>query len=134
METQELKTSIHIKMLSGFYYLVSVCLLLTGLAYCFMPDILKSNFADNTIMLKMTTKEFVVYGGAMILLSLFEALLAYKLSKLLNWAKIIALAISALGFLWALLAIFIYGGLENFIFIILHSYFIWVLMTKYYGK
>ena len=129
-----MKTSIHIKMLSGFYYLVSVCLLLMGFVYCFMPEILKSSFGDNTIMLEMTTKEFVVYGIIMILLSLFKALLAYKLSKLLNWAKIIALVISILGFIWALFAIIIYGGLENSIFIILHSYFIWVLMTKYYGK
>ncbi len=132
--TQKLSTSIHIKVLSGFYYIVAICLLLAGIVYCFMPDVLKSSFADNAFLQQMSNGEIAAYGGIMIVVSVLEALLACKLSKLSKWAKVVALVISILGVLWAFVALFVYQGLENLFFIILHGYFIWVLTTNFHEK
>ncbi len=126
--------SIHVIVVSGFYYLVALCLLLAGLVYCLMPEMLKSAMSDNPQLSAMSNAEIALYGGVMILVALLEALLAYKLSRLSKWARWIALAISALGLLWALIALFVYPGAENYIFVVLHAYFIWALTTKYYGK
>jgi|GEM_PF-2072400 len=133
METKTSKPTAHVKVLSGFYYLVSGCLFLTGLVYCLMSGFLKNSFTDNAIMQETTTDQFVLYGIVMIALSVLEALLALNLWKLKKWARIVALVISSLGLLWAVVAIFVYGGLENLFFIALHGYFMWVLSTKYDG-
>jgi len=134
MPTQGVKISIHVKVISGFYYLIAIGLFLAGVVYCFMPSYLKTSFADQALIQKMTQREFAIYGVTMMIISLLEAILAYKLSKLSKGAKIVALVISVLGFLWALFAIFIYPGFENYLFVALHGYFIGVLMTKYHGK
>ncbi|QCX37317.1 hypothetical protein FF125_02260 [Aureibaculum algae] len=134
MKTKESKPNIHINLLSGFYYLVSVALFLAGGIYCFFTDLLKTNFTDNIIIQEMTTGQFVIYGVIMAVVALLEAILALNLRRFKRWAKIIALVISSLGLLWAIVAIFAYGGLENLFFIGLHAYFIWILSKRYYGN
>ncbi len=134
MNTLKFKKSIHVKILCGFYYLVSALLFFAGIAYCFLSDLIKSSFTDNAIIQKMTTKEFILYGVVIVAISLLESFLAYNLQRIKKWARIIAFVISSLGLLWAIVGIFVYGGLENLFFIGLHIYFIWILNKRYYGR
>ena len=134
MQIQKPKITIHLEVLSGFYYLITFCLFLAGIVYYFMLDFLKSCFADNILLQEMLNIQIAAYGLIMIIVSTLEVLLAFKLSKLSKCVGVVALVISVLGILWAFIALFVYQGLENLFFIVLHSYFIWILTTNYHEK
>lgn len=125
------KQSIHIKIISGFFYLCAALFSVMGIAYIFASVWIKNTFIDNPYIQKMGTIEFIVWGLVLFLIACLEAFLAFKIHKGSKIAKIIAIVISALGFIWAIFGLIYYRGFENIFFFIIHGYFLWALKYNF---
>ena len=125
------KQSTHIKIISGFYYLFAVLFSVMGIAYVFASGWIKNTFINNTYIQNMGTSEFVVWGFVLLFIAGLEAFLAFKIYKSSKIARIVAMIISGLGFVWAIFGLVYYRGFENIFFFIIHGYFLWVLKYKF---
>ena len=125
------KKSIHIKIISGFYYFVGGLMIVFGALYMFASGWIRDIFKNNSNIQEMTTGLYILSGLFLLVIGLLEFLLAKKISAGSKIARIIAIVISAMGLIWAIFGIIYYGGLENMLFILFHSYFLWALVKKY---
>lgn len=125
------KQSIHIKIISGFYYLFAALFSIMGIAYITASGWIKNSFLDNTYIQSMGTSEFIIWGFALLIIAGLEAFFAYKIYKGSKIARIIAIVISALGLIWAIFGLIYYRGFENIFFLAIHSYFLWALKYKF---
>lgn len=125
------KQSIHIKIISGFYYLFAALFTIIGLAYIVASSWIKTSFLDNVYIQNMGKGEFILWGFVLLLIAGLEAFFAYKIYKNSKIARTIAIVISALGFIWAIFGLIYYQGFENIFFLIVHGYFLWALKYKF---
>lgn len=125
-----MKNSIHLTIISVFYFLTAIILVAISLTYLFASNWLKVQYTDSTFIQNMDASVFAIWGVVLLLIAGLEFFFAYKLYKGSKIAKNIALVISIIGIIWAVAGLFVYRGFENIIFIIIHSYFIWTLKNK----
>ena len=125
------KQTIHIKIISGFYYLFAALFSLIGISYIFASGWIKNSFIDNPFIQNMGTIEFIVWGFVLLIIAGLEAFLAFKIYKGSKVARVIAMFISGLGFVWAIFGLVFYHGFENVFFLVIHSYFLWALKFKF---
>ena len=123
--------SIHIKLVAGFYYLAAVIIGIIALAYIFASPWVKSLFATVPAAQEMSTSTYVMWGLALLLIAGLEAFFAFNIGNLSKIARAIAIVISAIGAAWAIFGWFNYQGYENIMFLVLHTYFLWALVTKW---
>ena len=125
------KQSIHIKIISGFYYLFAAIFSIMSIAYITASGWIKNSFLDNAYIQNMATSEFIIWGFALLLIAGLETFFAYKIYKGSKIARTIAIVISALGIVWAIFGLFYYQGFENVFFLVIHGYFLWALKYKF---
>ena len=124
-------TSIHIILLAGYYFLFALLFAVAGIVYLTSSDWLLKVIPENDYLLQMTPSDFLRWGGVLLVVAGLEALLGMYLLKRSRIAKIIAVVSSGLGLLWAIFGLIAYAELLNVFFLVVHSYFLWVLVYRY---
>ena len=123
---------IHVKILSGYYFLFAFLIAAGGLIYLTASDWLLKVIPENDYFLQMTQSDFALWGGVLLVVAGLEAWLAIALLRTAKVARIIAIVISAMGLIWAIFGLAAYAEPLNIFFLIVHSYFLWVLFYKYH--
>ena len=127
-------SSIHIKILSGYYFLFAFLIAAGGAIYFTASDWLLSVIPGNDYFLQMTKSDFLQWGGMLFMIAGLETWLSVALFRQNEVAKIIAIVFSVLGFIWAIFGLLAYSELLNISFLALHSYFLWVLFYRFHNS
>lgn len=124
--------SIHRKVLAGYYFFFAVCFAAAGVIYLFARDWMLSIIPENDYFADMTNSDFLFWGIVLFIVAGLELWIAVALFRINKVARIIAIIISLLGLVWAIFGLIAYVELFNVIFLVIHSYFLWVLFYRYH--
>lgn len=124
-------TSTHIKVLASYYVLFAFLIASGGVIYLVASDWLVQVIPENDYFLQMTKSDFSLWGATMLVIAGLEIWLAVALLRQSRPAKIIGIVFSVLGFIWAIFSLLAYSEVLNVFFVVVHSYFLWVLFYRY---
>lgn len=124
--------SIHRKVLAGYYSFFAFCFAAAGVIYLFASDWMLKLFPENDYLSNMIHSDFLFWGIILFIVAGLELWIAVALFRINKVARIIAIIISLLGLVWAIFGLIAYVELFNVIFLVIHSYFLWVLFYRYH--
>lgn len=124
-------SSIHIKILCGYYFFFAFILAIVSIIYLTASDWMTEVIPENDYFSQMSTSDFSLWGVILLVVAVLEGWLALALFQRAKMAWVIAIIFSVIGLIWSIYGLTEYTGLFNAFFLIVHSYFLWILFYRY---